>query len=175
MEDGVCFLAGLGHELNAQFHGIACRETRGGLVEPAGLGKVAELPDLQDAIDAASMPPAPCRRQLEGRQHAPMQIAKHQVNRFAHEDYPARTLSHELDSGVTWWFTVFCRSRAGDGLESFSGSHPSIETQMRVCPGIAMLIQLLDCPRALRGKNCTGATCREVPALAGRPKGPVAQ
>jgi hypothetical protein len=75
---------GLDHQAGPEFQRIIGGVAGGGLVEPAGVGEVAEVAELEQAVEAGSVLPLPAHRQVEGGQDTTVEVAEDQVAGDAH-------------------------------------------------------------------------------------------
>src|SRR5438874_3493893 len=84
MENLVGLPIGFDHQAGPQLQriggGVAC----GGLVEPGDVGEIAQVADLEKAVEAEIVLPFPPHRQTEGGQDAAVEVAEDQVAGNAH-------------------------------------------------------------------------------------------
>ncbi len=102
MKNLVGFPIRFDHQGGTQFQRVIGGVAGGGLVEPGGIGEVAEIADPEQSVEAGSVLSLPPHGQAEGGQDTTVEVAEDQVAGDAHGG-PLHHPSCSTSARITSW------------------------------------------------------------------------
>ena len=86
LEDGIGERVDVDDVGGAEFEGVGFGVAEGGLVDPGGVGEVAEVADLQQAVEGDGVVARPRGGEAERRENLPVQVAEDEEGGHARQD-----------------------------------------------------------------------------------------